>query len=125
MFNNGQNVVKERPLMQCILNDTIESSKVEMFLCKLKSSFSVSWEIGKSAPGDLARLALHRFMVSFLVHFKKLSQVQIKILYARHYNPRFLYFKSHFLKVKNVFSRSFFQKILSLCIVSIQERFEI
>ena len=48
--------------MQCILNDTIESSKVEMFLCKLKSSFSVSWEIGKSAPGDFARLVFYRFV---------------------------------------------------------------
>ena len=52
--------------MQCILNDTIESSKVEMFLCKLKSSFSVSWEIGKSAPGDFARLVFHRFLVIIL-----------------------------------------------------------
>ena len=66
LVNNRQNVVKERPLMQCILNDTIESSKVEMFLCKLKSSFSVSWEIGKSAPGDFARLVFHMFVVIIL-----------------------------------------------------------
>ena len=30
---------------------------------------------------------------------------------------------THFLKVKNVFSRRFFQKIMPLCMVSIQEQF--
>ena len=33
-----------------------------------------------------------------------------------------LYIFSHFLKVKNVFLMMFFQEILPLCMVSIQER---
>ena len=42
--------------------------------------------------------------------------------YASHYNPRFVYFIPNFLKVKNVFSTSVFQKFLPLSMVSIQER---
>jgi hypothetical protein len=42
-----------------------------------------------------------------------------KVPYASHYNPRFVYFlPKPFLEVK-----TFFQKILSLCMVSIQEQF--
>ena len=44
---------------------------------------------------------------------------------ARHHNPRFVYFFTPFLKTISLFSRRFFQKILSLCMVSIQERFPI
>ena len=46
-----------------------------------------------------------------------------RIPYARHYNPRFVYFLPTFWSPKNVFSRGFFLKILDLCMVSIQERF--
>ena len=51
------------------------------------------------------------------------------VLYARHYNPRFISLVyilfTPFLKAKNVFLRSFFHKILTLCTISIQERFQI
>ena len=51
-------------------------------------------------------------------HFQKfLSQLP----YARHYNPRFVYFSPPFLKAKNVYLGSFFVKFL--CTVSIQKRF--
>ena len=36
--------------------------------------------------------------------------------------PAVCIFSTHFLKVKNVFSGSFFQKILPLCMVGIQEQ---
>ena len=42
------------------------------------------------------------------------------IPYVRHYNPRFVYFKPTFWR-----SKMFFQKILLLCMASIQERFVI
>ena len=45
--------------------------------------------------------------------------------YAHHYNLQFVYFFTHFLKVKNVFSSSFFPQILPLCMVSIQQQFVI
>ena len=44
------------------------------------------------------------------------------ITYARHYNPRFVYFLPTFWSPKT-FLRGFFLKILALCMVSIQERF--
>ena len=43
--------------------------------------------------------------------------------YARHYNPRFIYFLPTFWRSKTFFQGGFFQKILSLCMVSIQEWF--
>ena len=42
-----------------------------------------------------------------------------QIPYPRHYNPRFVYFYPLFE------GKTFFQKILPLCMVSIQERFVI
>ena len=49
-------------------------------------------------------------------------QTTHELPYARHYNPRFEYVYPLFESQK-VFSRRFFQKILPLCMVSIQERF--
>ena len=49
--------------------------------------------------------------------------ISLELPYARNYNPWFIYFLPTFLKSKNVFSRGFFLEILSLCMVSIQERF--
>ena len=46
------------------------------------------------------------------------------IQYARHYNPRFVYFLHHFWKPETFF-KELFCKILTLCTVSIQERFQI
>ena len=43
------------------------------------------------------------------------------IPYARHYNPRFVYFLPHFWRPKT-FLRSCSRKFLTLCTVSIQER---
>ena len=43
--------------------------------------------------------------------------------YVRHYNPWFVYFLPHFERSKTFFLRSFFHKILTLCTVSVQERF--
>ena len=43
------------------------------------------------------------------------------VLYERHYNPRFVYFLPTFRRPFLLFSRRFFRKILSLCMVSIQE----
>ena len=45
-----------------------------------------------------------------------------QILYARHYNPRFVYFLPTF-EVQKRFFKGIFLKILALCMVSIQERF--
>ena len=46
---------------------------------------------------------------------------EVAISYVRHYNPRLVYFNL-FLKTISLFSRTFFQKILALYTVSIQER---
>ena len=51
-----------------------------------------------------------------------MSLVKNKIPYAPHYNPRFAYFLPTFRR-QFLFSRRFFRKILSLCMVNIQERF--
>ena len=50
------------------------------------------------------------------------SLIENYIPYARHYNPRFVYFLPHFGRPKR-FLRSCFHKFLPLCMVSIQERF--
>ena len=47
-----------------------------------------------------------------------------KLPYARHYNPRFVYFYVLF-DVQKRFLKGFFLNILALCMVSIQERFQI
>ena len=75
--------------------------------------------ISKNSFNRLYALSSIGFLVNLISIF-----IQVEIPYARHYNLRFVYFIStHFLKVKTVFSRSFFfQKILPLCMVSIKER---
>ena len=47
--------------------------------------------------------------------------LEYQLMNLRCYNPPFVYFLPFFLKVNNVFSRRYFQKILPLCMVSIQE----
>ena len=48
----------------------------------------------------------------------------ISILYVHHYNPRLVHFLPHF-EVHFIVFKAFFQKILSLCLVSIPDRFVI
>ena len=52
--------------------------------------------------------------------------IQIYIPYTRHYNPRFypIYFYPIY-EGQKLFLRSFFYKILTLCMVSVQEQFQI
>ena len=47
---------------------------------------------------------------------------QLNLPYARHYKPRFVYFYPIF-EGKKRFFKDFFRKFLTLCKVSIQERF--
>ena len=47
--------------------------------------------------------------------FPGLIEIGVNIPYARHYKLRFVYFYTHFLKIKNIISRRFFHKILPLC----------
>ena len=55
--------------------------------------------------------------------YPRQKRLCFQLTYTRHYNPRFVYFETTFWKSKTFFSWSFFQKILLLCKVSIQERF--
>ena len=48
---------------------------------------------------------------------------QFYIPYERHYKPRFVYFLPTFWSPKTFFQGAFCLKILTLCMVSIQERF--
>ena len=66
--------------------------------------------------------------LKFLFLAKKLDQFWFSVVaiarlpFARHYKPRLVYFLTPFLKTISLFSRRFFQKILSLCMASVQER---
>ena len=65
--------------------------------------------------------------LKFLFLAKKLDQFWFSVVaiarlpYARHYKPRLVYFLPHFWKPFLCFQGGFFQKILSLCMVSVQE----
>ena len=60
--------------------------------------------------------------LEFSVDLEGVLFLHNKIPYARHYNPRFVYFYPLF-KVQKCFFKVFFLKILALCMVSFQERF--
>ena len=57
------------------------------------------------------------------IHFSINSAEYLEYRTCASFNPVGLYVLTLFLKVKNVFSRSFFKKILALCMVSIQGHF--
>ena len=62
---------------------------------------------------------------NYFSHFSKLNN-EYWIPYAHHYKPRLVYiFFAPFLKTISLLSKRFLQKILSLCMASIQERFVI
>ena len=71
----------------------------------------------------LKELRITRLLRLGICIFIESRYVLVYILYTRHYNPAIWIFLPQFWRPFLCFQGGFFHKILSLCMVSIQERF--
>ena len=92
-------------------------SKIKPPLLYYNNNFLMNRTPSKSSLRILRKIILYIEYRVYFILFVKWKNVP----YDRHYNPRFVYFLSHFWRPKTVFYGVFF-KILTLCTVSIKER---